>query len=89
MPIISKTTNRRLEGFFRREWNQAADRTRAMHDDIRFIVPIAIDDTKAATARVPKPFLRAHWWQLPDGEATPQFKNEIRALFESQSANGD
>jgi hypothetical protein len=29
------------------------------------------------------------WWQLPDGEATPQFKNEIRALFESQSANGD
>lgn len=89
MPIISKTTNRRLEGFFRREWNQAADRTRAMHDDIRFIVPITIDDTKAATARVPKPFLRAHWWQLPDGEATPQFKNEMRALFESQSANGD
>ena len=89
MPIISKTTNRRLEGFFRREWNQAADRTRAMDDDCRFIVPITIDDTKAATARVPKPFLRAHWWQLPDGEATPQFKNEIRALFESQSTNGE
>lgn len=88
MPIISKTTNRRLEGFFRREWNQAADRTRAMDDDIRFIVPITIDDTKAGTARVPKPFLRAHWWQLPDGEATSQFKNEIRALFESQSTNG-
>jgi hypothetical protein len=89
MPIISKTTNRRLEGFFRREWNQAADRTRAMDDDIRFIVPIAIDDTKAATARVPKPFLRVHWWQLPDGEPTSQFKDEIRALFASLSNNGD
>jgi hypothetical protein len=89
MPVISKTTNRRLEGFFRREWNQAADRTRAMHDDIRFIVPITIDDTKAATARVPKPFLRAHWWQLPDGEPTAQFRNEIRALFESQGTNGE
>jgi hypothetical protein len=28
MPIISRTTDKRLEGFFRREWNQAADRTR-------------------------------------------------------------
>jgi hypothetical protein len=88
MPIISRTTDRRLEGFFRREWNQAADRTRSMHDDIRFIVPIAIDETKAATARVPKPFLRAHWWQLPDGEATPEFRKEMRALFESQNTNG-
>lgn len=87
MPIISSTTDRRMEGFFRREWNQAADRTRSMHEDCRFIVPVTIDETKAGTARVPKPFLRAHWWQLPDGQATPQFRREIRALFES--GNGD
>jgi hypothetical protein len=82
MPIISRTTDRRMEGFFRREWNQAADRTRSMHEDCRFIVPVTIDETKAVTARVPKPFLRAHWWQLPEGQATPQFRREIRALFE-------
>jgi len=87
MPIISRNTNRRLEGFFRREWNQAADRTRSMHDDCRFILPVAIDETKALTARVPKAFLKAHWWQLPEGEVTSQFHNEIRALFES--SNGD
>jgi hypothetical protein len=87
MPIISRTTDRRLEGFFRREWNQAADRTRAMHDDCRFIVPVAIDETKAGTARVPKAFLRAHWWRLPGGEITAQFLDEIRELFES--ANSD
>jgi hypothetical protein len=84
MPLISRTTNRRMEGFFRREWNQAADRTRSMHEDIRFILPVVIDDTRAGTARVPKPFLRAHWWSLPDGEPTPDFMREIRSLFESR-----
>ena len=29
MPIISRTTDKRLEGFFRREWNQAAERVRS------------------------------------------------------------
>jgi hypothetical protein len=86
MPVISRNTNRRMEGFFRREWNQAADRTRAMHEDIRFILPVAIDDTKALTARVPKVFLKAHWWQLPDGQPTPHFLDEIRALFDARNA---
>ncbi len=89
MPIISRTTDHRLEGFFRREWNQAADRTRAMHDDCRFIVPVAIDETKAGTARVPKAFLRAHWWRLPGGEITAQFLDEIRELFESTNSDND
>lgn len=84
MPIISANTNRRMEGFFRREWNQAADRTRSMAEDFRFILPVTIDDTKALTARVPKAFLRAHWWQLPDGDATAQFRKELRALFDAQ-----
>jgi TIR domain/SIR2-like domain len=89
MPIISRTTNSRLEGFFRREWNQAADRTRAMSDECRFILPVSIDGTKATTARVPKPFLRAHWWQLADGEVTPEFCDEIRALFSSEKPTPD
>lgn len=80
MPIISRTTDRRLEGFFRREWNQAAERTRSMHDDTRFIVPVVIDETKAGTARVPKAFLRAHWWTLPEGKPTPEFVRAMRAL---------
>jgi hypothetical protein len=76
-----------MEGFFRREWNQAADRTRGMAEECRFLLPVTIDETKALNARVPKAFLKAHWWQLPNGEATAQFRNEIRALFESP--NGD
>jgi hypothetical protein len=87
MPIISRTTDRRLEGFFRREWNQAADRTRGMHDSTRFILPVVIDDTKAGTARVPKAFLRTHWWTLPEGKATPTFVQEMRVLIEG--GNGD
>jgi hypothetical protein len=56
-----------------------------MDEECRFILPVAIDETKAMTARVPKAFLKAHWWQLPDGQATPQFRSEIRGLFESQN----
>jgi hypothetical protein len=85
MPIISQNTNRRMEGFFRREWNQAADRTRGMAEECRFILPVTIDDTKALNARVPKAFLKVHWWEAPNGEATPQFRNEVRALFESNN----
>jgi hypothetical protein len=85
MPIISRNTDRRMEGFFRREWNQAADRTRGMAEECRFILPVTIDDTKAVNARVPKAFLKAHWWQLPNGEPTSQFRSEIRALFESHN----
>src|SRR6202030_533286 len=85
MPIISQNTNRRMEGFFRREWNQAADRTRGMAEECRFILPVTIDDTKALNARVPKAFLKAHWWEVPNGDAPPHFRNEIRALFESSN----
>ena len=83
MPIISRNTNRRMEGFFRREWNEAADRTRGMAEECRFILPVSIDDTKAVNARVPKAFLKVHWWELPNGEPTQQFRSEIRALFDS------
>jgi len=89
MPIISRTTDRRLEGFFRREWNQAADRTRGMHDGTRFIVPVVIDDTKAGTARVPKAFLRAHWWTLPEGRPTPDFIKEMRSLVEQSNGGSN
>jgi hypothetical protein len=60
IPVISATTQRRVEGWFRREWNWAVDRTEGMAAGARFILPVCIDTTPEGGALVPEPFLRAH-----------------------------
>ena len=48
IPVVSATTQRRLEGYFRREWSYAIDRVRNMADGALFILPVTIDATNAA-----------------------------------------
>jgi hypothetical protein len=57
MPVISATTDRRKEGYFRREWRLAVERTLDMADDVLFLLPVVIDDTAESSARVPEKFL--------------------------------
>ncbi len=80
IPVISATTQRRVEGWFRREWNWAVDRTHGMAAGARFILPVCIDDTPEAGALVPDEFLRAHWTRLPGGDATREFTAQLREL---------
>ena len=47
IPVISATTQRRHEGYFRREWSYANDRVRSMADGAVFVLPVCIDDTDA------------------------------------------
>ena len=47
IPVVSATTQRRLEGYFRREWSYAIDRARNMADGALFILPVTIDATGA------------------------------------------
>ena len=56
IPVISRTTQGRVEGYFRREWRLAVDRTHDMSDRIAFLVPVVIDGTGDAEADVPEPF---------------------------------
>ena len=58
VPVISKQTDLRPEGYFRREWKLAVDRTHDMADDQAFLLPVVIDETPDATARVPEKFRR-------------------------------
>ena len=53
IPVVSAATQRRLEGYFRREWSYAIDRVRNMADGALFILPVSIDATIAADALVP------------------------------------
>jgi hypothetical protein len=71
MPVISVTTERRKEGYFRREWRLAAERTMDMADDVLFLLPISIDGTSESGARVPDRFLAVQWLRAPGGQRTP------------------
>lgn len=81
IPVISATTQRRVEGWFRREWNWAVDRTEGMATGARFILPICIDDTPEAGALVPEEFLKAHWTRLPGGTVTVEVATRLRELL--------
>jgi hypothetical protein len=71
MPVISARTEARPEGYFRREWRLAVERTLDMADDHTFLLPVAIDGTDQATARVPDRFLTVQWLKAPNGQPTP------------------
>jgi TolB-like protein/Tfp pilus assembly protein PilF len=81
VPVISANSQAREEGYFRREWRMAVDRTHDMADHRAFIVPVLIDDTGESTASVPEQFLKAQWTRLPDGEPTPQFVEQVKRLL--------
>jgi TolB-like protein len=71
MPVISVTTELRREGYFRREWRLAVERTLDLADDVMFLVPVVIDDTRDHGARVPDKFFSVQWLRVPGGQATP------------------
>jgi len=86
IPVVSATTQRRLEGFFRREWSYAIDRTRNIADGAIFILPVCIDDTDTGLAQVPDKFRAVHFTKAPGGEVSPEFAERIRGLLSSRHA---
>ncbi|MBI5767630.1 MAG: TIR domain-containing protein [Verrucomicrobia bacterium] len=85
-PIISASTQARLEGYFRIEWKLAAQRTHAMADEKAFILPIVIDDTRDADAKVPAEFKSVQWTRLPAGDTPPKFCERVKSLLDGEVA---
>src|ERR1700690_3002042 len=77
IPVVSATTQRRLEGYFRREWSYAMDRVRNMADGALFILPVSIDGTSAAQALVPYRFKALHFSQLAGGVVPSEFTQRL------------
>jgi TolB-like protein len=84
MPLISAQTEARPEGYFRREWRLAVERTLDMADDYTFLLPVVIDDTTQTGARVPERFLSVHWLRVPGGRPTPALEALCRRLVSGQ-----
>ena len=80
MPLVSAQTEARHEGYFRREWRLAVERTLDMADDHPFLLPIVIDDTDQSVARVPEKFLAVQWLKVPGGQPTRALESLCRRI---------
>jgi TolB-like protein/cytochrome c-type biogenesis protein CcmH/NrfG len=82
LPIISATTERRTEGYFRLEWRLADNRTHHMGRTKTFLVPVCIDaSVNQSFADVPDSFLAVHWTLLPNGEPNQGFVDNVKTLL--------
>jgi hypothetical protein len=81
VPLISAHSDARHEGYFRREWKLAVDRTADMSDRVAFLVPVVIDDTSDSRADVPERFRQVQWTRLPGGETPAAFVERIKRLL--------
>jgi hypothetical protein len=80
LALVSANTEARHEGYFRREWRLAVERTLDMADDHLFLLPVVIDDTNEAGARVPEKFLTVQWLRVPGGRPTPALEALCRRI---------
>lgn len=88
LAVLSRNTEARQEGFFRKEWNHALDRDRGICSGKPFIIPVAVDDTRTFT-EVPDRFQDLHITWLPEGRATPQFVSRMQELAGGFATNGE
>jgi tetratricopeptide (TPR) repeat protein len=86
VPVISAATQARGEGYFRLEWKLAVDRSHLMAHDQPFLLPVVIDATPDASARVPAEFRAVQWTRLPGGETPERFCGRVMKLLGAESA---
>lgn len=86
MPLISAQTEARHEGYFRREWRLAVERTLDMADDHAFLLPVVLDDTSQTGARVPEKFLSIQWVRVPGGRPNAALQALCRRLVSGEPA---
>jgi TolB-like protein len=81
IPLISSSARGRAEGYFRLEWKLAVDRSHLMAADKPFLIPVVIDSTSEAEARVPEKFREIQWTKLPGGNTPPVFVDRMARLL--------
>jgi tetratricopeptide (TPR) repeat protein len=81
IPIISANTQARHEGYFRIEWDLAAERSHGIAQGVPFILPVVIDDTREAEALVPDRFRKVQWTRLPGGKVPPEVLARLLKLW--------
>ena len=81
LPVISANTQARHEGYFRIEWELAAERAMGIATGVAFILPVVIDGTSEGEALVPDRFRRVQWTRVPGGILTPDTQQRLVKLW--------
>ena len=84
IPVISRNTHARDEGYFRLEWKLAVDRSHLMTANRPFLVPVVIDDTSDQDEQVPDRFRELQWTRLPQGANTDAFVEHVHRLLSGE-----
>jgi TolB-like protein/Tfp pilus assembly protein PilF len=85
LPLISKHTHERAEGYFRLEWKLAVDRSHLIMANKAFLVPVVIDQTADSDENVPDKFREVQWTRLPAGDTPLEFVRRIAQLLAGAS----
>lgn len=88
IPLISRNTHEREEGYFRLEWKLAVDRSHLMAGSKTFLLPVVIDDTRDDDDRVPDRFRDVQWTRLPEGHASDAFVERVAKLLGAERDAG-
>ncbi len=88
VPIISKHTHERAEGYFRLEWKLAVDRSHLITSHKAFLLPVVIDETSEEEEHVPDKFREVQWTRLPGGVTPPAFVERVRRLLSGELSQG-
>jgi TolB-like protein/Tfp pilus assembly protein PilF len=88
IPVISAHSDARREGYFRREWRLAVERTGDMSERAPFLLPVVTDETVESRADVPERFRAVQWTRLPGGETPAAFVERVKRLRSPESPGG-
>lgn len=88
IPVVSRNSSNRSEGYFRREWKCAVDRLADRDENLPFILPVVIDDTPPNSDGIPDEFRKAQWVSLPGGEPTEEFISRLKVLYRDAQKGG-
>jgi tetratricopeptide (TPR) repeat protein len=80
IPVISRNTHARDEGYFRLEWKLAVDRSHLIAADRAFLLPVVVDDTSDQEERVPDRFREVQWTRALAGDPPAGFVQRVARL---------
>ena len=81
IPVISRNTDAREEGYFRLEWKLAVDRSHLMTTSKMFLLPVVVDNSGDHYEHVPDKFRELQWTHLPAGDTSPLFVARVAQLL--------
>ena len=88
MPVISAHTEARHEGYFRREWRLAVERTLDMADDHVFLLPVVIDGTARPARAFRRSSARCSGCGFPTVDRLPRWRRCAGAWCRATSRHG-